>query len=169
MKLTFIPVALLCAMLSAPLSLTGQALEPPSGWSLSQENGKQIYRPNDLAPTDSFALTIDPPASLGDGDMQRWFLDRVKLDSAPRGAFEETEPLQRGAMGILSLERVYHKGTRAWDVVYIAFPLIDHRALFCSTASNMRDPTTYRAYVHAGGKICGQTARSIDKLDSPVK
>jgi hypothetical protein len=166
---SWLATALIGSLLSTPAALAGQAVQPPSGWSLSQDRGKQIYRPNDLAVTDSFTLTIDSPAWLDAGDMQRWFLERVKSDSDQRGPFEETEHLQRAALGILSLERVYRKDTRVWDVTYIAFPLADHRVLFCSTASNMRDPTAYVRYVHAGGRICGQTARSFDKPDSPVK
>jgi hypothetical protein len=156
-------------MLAAPVVLIGQEVQPPAGWALSNDTDKQVYRPKGLAGTDSFALTIDRPASVSDGDMRKWFLDQVKSDAAKRGAFEETEPLRSGPLGILSLERVYKKGARVWDVVYIAFPLADQRALFCSTAADMRDLTAYREYVHAAGKICGQTARSIDKATSTNK
>jgi hypothetical protein len=159
----------LLAMSAAPY-LFAQRLEPPSGWSVSQDGAKQVYRPDGLPTTESFTVTLEPTSRLGEGGLQQWFIRRVKADAESRGPFDETVPLQQGPLGTYYLERVYRgNNKRVWDVVYVGFPLAEHRSLFCLMASNLPNSPEFHEYVRVGGKICGRVAKTIEESSAGVK
>lgn len=159
----------LVAMNTAPCSFA-QRLEPPSGWSVSQDGAKQVFHPNGLHETESFTVTIEPTSQPVEGSLQPWFIRQVKVDAENRGPFEETVPLQQGPLGTYYLERVYRSNSkRVWDVVYVGFPLADHRTLFCFMASNLPNSPEFHEYVRVGGKICGRAAKAIEESAASVK
>lgn len=141
-----------------------QAVDPPTGWTMSQEDSGWTYRPADLPPGQSFSLRVEAPAALGSANLNTWFGERVKNDAARRGSVEEDGTIQTASLGMLALERSYHGADmHSWHMVYVAFPLTARRALFCYVASNLPESPAYHQYAHAGGKVCGQIAKNIDK------
>ena len=160
---------LLGAVLSTALVLSAQSVQPPPGWKMSLDGTNRIYQPTDLATTSSFRLTVESPSSLGGEDLQLWFTDRVQEEVARQGSLERSDPVQRGAFSVLGLERVVLKSESAWDVVYVASPVKEHRVLFCYSASNVPESLSFHRYVHDAGKLCGQLARSIDGAPAAAK
>ena len=129
---------------------------------MSLDGTNRIYQPTDLPTASSFRLTVESPSNLGGKDLQQWFTDRVPEDVARQGSLERSDPVQRGAFGVLGVERVFLKSKNAWDVVYGAFPLKEHRVLFCYSASNVPASPSFHRYIHDARKLCGQLARSTD-------
>jgi len=136
---------------------------------MSQDGTNRIYQPTDLPTTSSFRLTVESPSNLGGKDLQQWFTDRVPEDVARQGSLERSDPVQRGAFGVLGLERVFLKSKSAWDMVHVAFPLKEHRVLFCYSASNVPESPSFQRYIHDAGKLCGQLARSLDGAAAAAK
>ena len=170
MRIPLIHLLTALVAVSTATYLFAQKPEPPSGWSVSQDGAKQVYRPNGLPATESFTVTLDPPSRVGEDGLQQWFVRRIKADAESRGPFDETEPLQQGPLGMYSLERVYRGDRkRVWDVVYLGFPLADHRSLFCLMASNLPNSPEFHEYVRVGGKICGRAAKAIEESSAGVK
>jgi hypothetical protein len=154
----------------ADVVLFAQAIDAPPGWKASQEGRNWIYRPIDLPSSGSFTLTVESPAALDDKDGERWFTEHVQADAAGRGSIEENQPVQHGPSGVLGIERVYRSADRrAWHVMYVGFPLTTHRVLFCYTVSNLTESPAFHEYVRAGGKICGQFAKSVDQSTPAAK
>jgi hypothetical protein len=170
MRQTTLTLAAICVVLFTSIALLGQSVEAPTGWSVSQVAEKTVYRLTDLPVSESFTLTVDPPSALESENVEKWFMDKVKADATKRGSFQETEPLRRGQLGLLSLERLYRgTGGRPWDVVYVGFPLMPHHALFCLMSSNLAESPSYSQYVHAAGKICGEIAKKTNKSAQTAK
>jgi hypothetical protein len=160
---------LLGAVLSTALVLSAQSVQPPPGWKMSLDGTSRIYPPTDLPTTSSFRRTVESPSNLGGKDLEQWFTDRVQEEVARQGSLERSDPVQRGAFGVLGLERVFLKSKSAGDVVYVAFPLKEHRVLFCYSASNVPESPSFHRYIHDAGKLCGQLARSIDGAPAAAK
>lgn len=146
------------------IRVSAQAVDPPAGWKMSQAGTGWSYRPADLPSGQSFTLHVDSPVALESADLNRFFAERVKFDGAQRGSLALDGTIQSAPLGMLSLERLYHGADRqSWHLVYIAFPLTERRALFCYVASNLPESAAFHEYIHAGGKVCGQIAKNIDK------
>jgi hypothetical protein len=142
----------------------GQEIATPPGWTMTTEGGRRLYRPNNLPQSGTFTVVIEPLASdIDASQLEQWFNDRVKADAAKRASLERSDPLQHQAFGALAMERVYRgRDGRLWDAVYVGFPLKQHRAVFCYSESNLPFSDTFLRYLHDGGKLCGEIARSIN-------
>src|SRR5208282_5342443 len=164
MRKTFVLAILVLSGCLYGTRVCAQAVDPPAGWRRSQEGAGWTYRPSDLAPGQVFSLRVEAPAALGSQTINIWFGERVRTDAAQRGSVEEDGAIQDAPLGMLALERSYRGADKhSWHMVYVAFPLAERRALFCYFASNLPESPAYHQYVHAGGKVCGQIARNIDK------
>jgi len=157
------------AVLSRALVLSGQSVQPPPGWKMSRDGTNRIYQPTDLPIASSFRLTVESPSNLGGKDLQHWFTDRVQEDGARQGSLERSDPVQRGAFGVLGLERIFLKSKSAWDLVHVALALKEHRVLFCHSASNVPESPSFHRYIRDAGKLGGQLARSIDGAPAAAK
>jgi hypothetical protein len=160
---------LLGAVVSTALVVSAQSVQPPPGWKTSLDGTNRIYQPTDPPTTRSFRLTVESPSNLGGKDLQQWFRDRVQDDVARQGSLERSDPVQRGAFGVLGLERVFLKSKSAWDLIYVAFALKEHRVLFCYSASNVAESPSFHPYIDDAGKLCGPLARSLDGAPAAAK
>jgi hypothetical protein len=144
--------------------VSAQAVDPPTGWKVSQEDAGWTYSPRDLPAGQLFSLRVDAPGALESASINTWFAERVSNDASKRGSVEQGGTIENAPLGMLTLERTYRTADKhSWHLVYVAFPLTERRALFCYLVSNLPESPAYHQYIHAGGKVCGQIAKNIDK------
>jgi len=150
----------LCSLASA------QQVDAPSGWTFTQQGSNWIYKPAKPPAGATFLLTVAPPQALDGKNLEAWLKSHVESDAANRGTLEDKK-VQNAMLGLRAIERSYRDSKRHhWLVTYLAFPLSENRVLYCYFETNLPESQAGE-YIHAGGKICGETARNASK-NSPL-
>jgi hypothetical protein len=81
------------------------AVAAPSGWSVGEAQGSQVFRPGDLPPGATMVILVPP--SFAGSDSRDWILEAAKQTLSPGNGFHAAPQIMRG------------RSRGGWDFQYV--------------------------------------------------